>query len=106
MCQPPISCIGLCDFRRPGVRQPLHREVIVEHLHLWLWHNGWDGITKKHLRQFEFRTLIGMLHALADGRGSYLMEDLLRQNGYNVSTAGLVAEGLKGVQQFELPFHN
>lgn len=88
----PISCIGLCDFRIPGIRKPEHRSIIVDHLHLWLWHNGWD-IPKKRLAQFEFRQLIGMLHALADGRGSWLMEDLLRQYGYDVSTAGLTVQG-------------
>lgn len=96
-----ISCIGLCDFRRKGTRRPEHRRIVVDHLYLWLWHNHWD-IPKKRLMQFDFRQLIGMLHALADGRGSFLIERLLREYGYWESTAGLAADNTKGVRSIQL----
>lgn len=85
----PVSMVGLCDFRTPGVRKPEHRDVLVDHLHLWLWHNHWDAITKGRLRKFSYKALIGMTYAIIDGRGSWLMDKLLVDYGYNPRERGL-----------------
>lgn len=84
-----VSMVGLCDFRQPGVRKPKHRDILIDHLHSWMFQNGWEKITKGRLRKFKFKTLIGMTYAILSGQGSWLMDQLLIEYGYNPREQGL-----------------
>ncbi len=79
---------GLCDFGRPGIRRADHRAILVDHLYLFCWHNGWE-ITKRRLRDFTYRELIGMMNRLARGQGSWLFDRLLLEQGYGATRHGL-----------------
>lgn len=96
-----ISRNGLCDFRIPGTRRPEHRDILIYHLYLWLWHNHWD-IPIKDLKQYSFTQLIGMLQPITDGRGSYLMRRILIKHGYNPDMKGLPRPLPKDPQQMKL----
>lgn len=97
-----VSMVGLCDFRKPGVRKPEHRDLLIDHLHSWMFQNGWDKITKGRLRKFKFRTLIGMTYAILDGRGSWLMDMLLVEYGYNPREQGLPVPPQRDERQMKL----
>lgn len=97
-----VSMIGLCDFRQPGVRKPEHRDILIDHLHSWMFQNRWDKITKGRLRKFKFRQLIGMTYAILDGRGSWLMDKLLVEYGYNPREQGLPTPVPREEQQMSL----
>ncbi len=101
-----VSMIGICDFRKPGVRRVIHRSILVDQLYVWIWHNRWDRISKAHLRQYSVAQLAGMMNAIADGRGSTLMDRLLVQNGYNPRAQGLPPPKPRNEQQLSLGLHD
>jgi hypothetical protein len=97
-----ISRNGLCDFRIPGTRRPEHRDILIYHLYLWLWHNNWDKIPIERLWLYSYRQLIGMLQAIVDGRGSWLMDLLLHEYGYDPRQKGLPPPPYRDSRQLKL----